>query len=311
MGPLPVRNFQPLRLIFLHLPFVAAHTVEAGELRLGVESAQSNIIATDHGAVEALLKFEQNRTALRASLGLWSKGELSLDVPFLSRFGGFLDPVIDTTEDLFSAFNPERRLFPNNSFGGFWVRRNRQTLFHGPKQYLELGDVAIEGKKEVWARTSGTRLSTRLAVEVPSGRASAVWGSGTWEIAGGLALDAPLIVRRVWFFGNVSGVLPLGRVSQAKLPVDPFLVQAVGFEWVANPRWSLFLQQHLFTSPFRDLHSAVLEGTVVELSAGVGYRRGPVTAWIGGIENVSGVAQAADFTLMLGCAVTTSGVGMP
>ncbi|GBD26150.1 hypothetical protein HRbin30_01480 [bacterium HR30] len=306
MGPLPARNLQPLRQIFLHLPFTSARTLESGQWRVRVESAESNIIATDHGTVDAVLKFAQNRTAIRATLGLVPAWQLSVEVPFLSRFGGFLDPVIDSTEDLFSAFTPERRMFPNNSFGGFWVRRNGQTLFHGPRQYLELGDVAVEGEKGLWKSNNGTCLAARLALELPTGRPDAVWGSGTWELGGGAAVDVPLWTRRLWLFGNVGGVFPMGRVTSADLPVDPFVVQGVGFEWMANHQWSLFLQQHLYTSPFRDLHSAVLEGTIVELAAGIGYRSGPLALWIGGIDNVSGVAQAADFTLMLGVAVTTS-----
>ncbi len=308
MGPLPARNFQPLRQTFLHLPFAAARTLGLGEVRLSLETAESNIIATDRGAVDAVLKFEQNRTSVRASVGAPRGFQLGIEMPFLSRFGGFLDPVIDSTEKLFSAFNPERRLFPNNSFGGFWVRRDRQTLFHGPRQYLELGDVAFEGQKVVWAGKNGTRLATRLAIEVPLGRPSAVWGSGTWDLGGGLALDAPLWTNQLWLFANIGGVFPLGRVTAARLPVEPFVVEGVAFEWLAGRRWSVFLQQHLYTSPFRDLHSAVLEGTVVELAAGLGYRRGRMMAWIGGIDNVSGVAQAADFTLILGCAMSISSV---
>ncbi|MCX8072525.1 MAG: DUF3187 family protein [Candidatus Binatia bacterium] len=303
-GPLGLRNFQPLRQIFLHPPFVAARVLEPGRLRFSVETAESNVIATDRGAVDALLKFEQNRTALRLSLGLAPAWQASVELPLLSRFGGVLDPVIDSTEDLFSAFNPERRLFPNNTFGGFWVRRRGQVLFHGPRQYAELGDVSGEVQREVWSGASGGRLAARFAIEAPTGRSSAVWGSGIWEVASGVAGDYPLWSDRLWVYGNLNGVFPLGRVSAARLALDPFLQQTVAFERMASKRWSFLLQQELYTSPFRELHSAVLEGTIIELAVGVVYRDGPWRCWLGGIDNVSGVAQAADFTAIVGCDLT-------
>jgi hypothetical protein len=299
-GPLPVRNFQPLRQVFFHFPFAAARVPEAGALWLDVESAESNVIATDHGAVDALLKFEQNRTNLRARLGLPRGWLVGVEVPFLSRFGGFLDPLIDTTEDLFSASNPERRLFRNNVFGGFQVVKGGQVLFHGPRQYLELGDLAFETQAEIGHWDDRLRVAARFAVELPTGRTSAVWGSGTTDLGVGLALDYRLWGQRLWMFANVAGIFPIGRVSAAELPLDPFLQQGLAFEWRAGRNLSLLLQEEVYTSPFRDVHSLVLEGTIVELSAGAVYKIGPGALWLGGIENVSGVAQAADFTLMLG-----------
>lgn len=298
-GPLPVRNFQPIRQIFLHFPVGAAKVLHDGEAKLSVETTQSNVIATDHGRIQALLKFEQNRTAIRGALGIGAGWEVAFDLPFLSRFGGFLDPVIDSTEDLFGAFNPERKLFPNNSFGGFRVLRDGQVLFHGPRQILELGDLAFSAQREVWKHKRGN-LAGRVAIELPTGRTSAVWGSGTVDLGAGLALDYELWPEHVWLYGNLGGIAPLGRVTQARLALDPFLQQAVAFEWLWSQWTSLFLQQELYTSPFRGLHSSVLEGTIVELAAGLSRRFGPAAVWIAGVDNVSGVAQAADFSLMLG-----------
>lgn len=300
MGPLPLRNYQPLRQIFLHLPVAPARVALPGELRLGVTSAESNVIATDRGAVTALLKFEQNRTSLRAAWGVAPGWQVGAELPLLSRFGGFLDPIIDTTEDLFSAVNPERKLFPNNSFGGFVVRRGRQVLFHGPRQVLELGDIQIDVQRELWCGSRQECLAVRGGLELPVGRESAVWGSGTLDTALGLALDYPLWFPRLRMYGNVGGGFPFGRVTQARLALDPFLQQALAFEWRVWPGWSLFLQQELYTSPYRELHSSVSEGTIVELAAGVAKRVGAVHVWIAGIENVSGVAQAVDFSLLAG-----------
>src|SRR5262249_2978316 len=122
-GPLPVRNFQPIQLIFLNLPFERARVQAPGQYELHLESAESNEIATAQEDVQAVLKFETNRTVLGGSVGVGRNVEIGLDVPFISRFGGFLDPFVDSVEDFFGTSNPERRLFPNNTFGGFHVER--------------------------------------------------------------------------------------------------------------------------------------------------------------------------------------------
>src|SRR2546422_3062670 len=68
-GPLPVRNFQPIQLIFLNLPFERARVRTLGAYELHVESAESNEIATNQKDVQAVLKFETNRTVLGGSVG--------------------------------------------------------------------------------------------------------------------------------------------------------------------------------------------------------------------------------------------------
>src|SRR6266849_5494383 len=80
-GPLPVRNFQPIQLIFLNLPFERAQVLPAGALEVHLESAESNEIATNQEGVQALLKFETNRTVLGGSYGAAPDLQVGLDVP--------------------------------------------------------------------------------------------------------------------------------------------------------------------------------------------------------------------------------------
>src|ERR1700687_3875224 len=67
-GPLAVRNFQPIQLIFLNLPFERAQVLERGAFEIHLESAESNEIATHQEDVQALLKFETNRTVIGGGL---------------------------------------------------------------------------------------------------------------------------------------------------------------------------------------------------------------------------------------------------
>ncbi|MBI3783347.1 MAG: DUF3187 family protein [Deltaproteobacteria bacterium] len=297
-GPLPERNFQPIQQIFLNLPLATASVLEPGRLRVHIETAESNEIATEQGHTQALLKFEQNRTVLGGAFGIAPGWEVGLDLPFISRYGGFLDPIVDSVEDLFGANNPERRAFPNNSFGGFHVRSDHTTLFEGRRQYLELGDLWISSKVQLWQPQPKTTISLRAAIKLPTGRAGGVFGSGKPDFGFGLAAQHQLL-RWLMLYGNLAYVYPVGPVTRARLTLNPIISEGVAFEAYVGRGISLLLQQAFYTSPFHGLGTPVLDGDVVELSAGLNWRYGPLLTQLGGIDNVSGVAQAADFTLLL------------
>src|SRR5262245_14605209 len=94
-GPAPSRNFQPIQLIFLHLPYERAAVLRPGELSFHVDSAESNEIATSANRLQASLKFETNRTVFGARWSPAAAWEVGIDLPFITRYGGFLDPFID------------------------------------------------------------------------------------------------------------------------------------------------------------------------------------------------------------------------
>jgi hypothetical protein len=297
-GPLPERNFQPIQQIFLNLPFERARVTAPGGFRLHLESAESNEIATEQGDVQAILKLEQNRTVLGGALGVAPGLEVGLDVPFLSRFGGFLDPEVDSIEDLFAVRNPERSLFPNNSFGGFNVQRHGVTLFDGHRQYLELGDLWFSAKYELWRPQPNTIVALRGAIKLPTGRAGGVFGSGEPDFGAGLAAEYQAL-SWLMLYGNTNLVYPVGPITPGDLTLNPIVSEGVAFEGYLGRGVSLLLQQAFYTSPFHGLGTEVLDGNVVELAAGLNWSCEPFLIQLAGIDNVSGVAQAADLTLLL------------
>lgn len=296
-GPLPVRNFQPIQLIFLNLPFERAQTLRPGEFTVHLESAESNEIATNQEGIQALLKFESNRTVLGGAAGVAPGLEVGLDVPFISRFGGFLDPVLNGTEDLFGTSNPERHIFPNNSFGGFSVRRDNTVLFEGRNQQLELGDIWASAKYEVWHPQGWPLLALRGAIKAPTGRVDGVFGSGKPDFGLGVAAEQQLL-DWLMVYGNLDMIYPVGPITPARLSLNPMLIEDVGAEAYVGWHVSLVLQQETYTSPIHGTGTRLLDGTVVELSAGVNWRWRPLLFQLGAIDNISPVAPAADFTLM-------------
>jgi hypothetical protein len=269
-----------------------------GGFDVHVESAESNEIATNQEGIQALLKFETNRTVIGGNVGVGRGLQVGLEVPFISRFGGFLDPFIDSVEDLFGTSNPEHTLFPNNSFGGFHVRRADAVLFHGKRQHLELGDLWISAKYEAWHRPGLPLVALRGAIKAPTGRAGGVFGSGKPDFALGVATEHRFLDWLVGY-GNLAMVYPVGPITPARLTLNPILTEGVAAEARLSRHFSFLLQQGLYTSPMHGTGTRLLDGTVVELTAGVNVAWEPILFQVGVTDNISPVATAADFTVLL------------
>jgi uncharacterized protein DUF3187 len=297
-GPLPVRNFQPIQLIFLNLPFERAQTRGVGELELHLDSAESNEIATNQEGIQAQLKFETNRTVFGGSLGVAPGLEVGLDVPFISRFGGFLDPFVDSVEDFFHTSNPERKLFPNNSFRGFHVSRGDVVLFDGPDQSFQLGDIWASAKYELWHPSGLPLFALRGAVKAPTGRAGGVFGSGEPDFGLGVAAEQRLL-DWLMTYGNLSVIYPVGPITPAHLTLNPILTEGVAAEVRLSRHFSVLFQQETYTSPIHGTATRLLNGTTVELCAGLNWGWQAFTVQFGAIDNISPVATAADFTLLV------------
>jgi hypothetical protein len=295
-GPLPVRNFQPVQLIFLNLPFERARVLRPGELDIYLESAEINEVATNQDDINAVLKFETNRTVLGGSIGLGRAFEIGLGVPFISRFGGFLDPFINGIEDVFQTSNPERQEFPDNTYAGFRISRGDVVLFHGPNQEFELGDMWAEAKYEALHSSGLPIVSLRAAIKVPTGRTGGVFGSGKPDFGGGVAAEHRFLTWLV-AYGNLNLIYPLGPITPAHLTLNPMLTEGVGAEAHVWRQLSFVLQQETYTSPFHT-GTRLLDGTVVELTLGFNLVWDRFLFQLGAIDNISPVVAAADFTLL-------------
>ena len=296
LGPLPVRNFQPIQLIFLNLPFERARILQRGEYTISLESAEISEVATNQDDINAVLKFETNRTVLGARIGVARVLEVGLAVPFISRFGGILDPFINGVEDVFQASNPERHQFPENTYAGFSVTRGDTVLFHGPNQEFEFGDIWADAKYEVWRSPALPTFSLRAAVKAPTGRTGGVFGSGKPDFGIGAAAEYQWL-RWLVTYANLNLIYPLGPITPGRLTLNPMVTEGVAAEAHLWRPLSLVLQQETYTSPFHT-GTRLLDGTVVELTLGFNIACNRFLFQLGVIENVSAVVAAADFTLL-------------
>jgi hypothetical protein len=300
LGPAPARNFQPIQLVFLQLPFERARTVRYGAVSLELDSAESNEIATTQGPITSSLKFETNRTVFGIRYGFADRWEMGAHMPFISRYGGFMDPVIDEVEDWFNAENSERELYPENSFGALVVRKGDEVLFEGGKQTFQPGDLWFSVKREIDPGDAWPLLALRGALKVPTGDEDAVLGSGSPDLGFGVAAEKRMF-RRLMLFLNVNLVFPFGRVGGGDLSLNPIVSQSFAAEFALTRRWSALLHQAVYTSPMHGTDTNLLDAEVVELGLGLNFGWSECLGFqLLGINNVSGVEQAADFTLLFG-----------
>jgi hypothetical protein len=297
--PVPTRNFAPLQLLFLNPPFEQAATLPPGDLGLLVQTAESNIIATHQGTIDATLKFEQNRTNFGVRYGLVEAWELGIDLPFISRYGGFMDPAINWVEEAFGAKNVERDLFPDNTFGGYEVDRGSTVLFSGGEVTFQPGDLVFSVKHQLAIPRPWPRLALRGAIKAPTGDPDEVLGSGEPDFGLGAAADYQPW-ERLMLYANLNLVYPVGPITDADLTLNPIFTQSFAAHLAITQRWSAMFHQASYTSPFHGTGASLLDGTVVELGLGLAFAYSErFNAQLLGIQNMSGVEQSADFTLML------------
>jgi len=303
-GPLPVRNFNPVQLMFLALPGEGANVLPKGRYEIRFGMAESNAILVENQvspSVVAVLKFETFRFDFILRRGITDRFEAGIEIPALYRDKGILDPFIISVEDAFKKLSPKRLVFNRGEFGGYFIQRNGITLLSGERGDFGLGDIVLQGKFLAWNETSRLpSLSVRGAVKLPTGAKGILFGSGKTDLGLGLALQKRLHPRWAVYL-NQSVVFPLGTFLDTGLTLNPISTTILALEWIATPRISWIIQHDFFTSPFHGTGVMVLDGSVNEITFGFDYALRPHVLWqVFGIENfnVPELGAAADFTLM-------------
>jgi hypothetical protein len=302
-GPLPVRNFQPLQLLFLNMPGAPAAVLKKGTLDVRVELAVTNMIASEEtnppffALVRATMNLETERSALFLRYGLTSRLEVGLEIPAIYRYGGgALNGLITAVERATGGLSGTRQAVQGIGYA-YNVSKNGQTLFAGGEDQFGLGDISLHGKYLLLTQTERLpAVSLRVAVKAPTGNSSQLFGSGEVDLGIGLAIEKAVRSTLV-FYGNVNGVFPTGKV--AGLTLQPFITSIVGLEYLWSPGFSITAQFDYYSSPYYGTGIKVLDRGVTEVAAGFNYRLRNNLLWqVYGIQNVDLITgAAADFTL--------------
>lgn len=296
-GLFPVRNFQPVQLLFLGIPGDRAAVLPKGALDIRTELAETNTILNEQSPdSNARLKLETLRTGLFFRYGLTEKLEVGIEIPTLYEYQGFLTGLITQTERLTSGLAPPRQQLENAGFV-YSIQKRGQTDFKGAQGAYGLGDITLSSKYQMLAENERMpALSARVLLKVPTGDATRDLGSGHVDVGLGLAAEKMLFPKWIGY-ANVNGIIPTGRVG--RLSVRPYATGLVAMEYLWTKDFSLVGQFDFYSTPFHDTGFKFLDRGVTEVVAGFNYRLQEKVLWqVYGVENLDFITgAAADFTL--------------
>jgi hypothetical protein len=296
-GPLPVRNFQPIQLLFLGMPGDRAEVIKKGRLDVRVELAETSTIFNEHTAqASAVMKFEQLRSGLFLRYGLTDRWEVGMEVPALYRYRGFMEGVITATERATTGLSPARAALKDAGFAYNLSAAGRRR-FSGTDGDLGLGDITLLSKYQFLSQSASLpAVSLRLAVKVPSGDQGKFFGSGHPDVGIGLAVEKTVAGRWI-LYGNVNGIVPTGQVSGFAL--QPFMSGIAAVEYLWSRVLSFTAQFDYYSTPFDGSGLKLLDRGVTESAVGFNYRLRSNVLWqVYGVENLDFIRDsAADFTL--------------
>lgn len=297
LGLFPVRNFQPIQLLFLGMPGDRAAVIPKGALDVRIELADTSSVFRDtSNNYDSSMQLETLRSGLFFRYGLADRLEVGLEIPAVHRYRGFMEGVITATERASTGLAPARNELGKSGFI-YDFKRNGQPLFTGGEGDTGLGDITLSGKfKLLGEDTSLPAVSGRLALKVPTGDQDRFFGSGHPDVGVGVAVEKTLFSQWVAYV-NVNGILPTGRV--AGLGLKPAMSAITALEYLWTKDFSLVAQFDYYSSPFRRTGTPILDRGVTEVAAGFNYRLRDRMLWqVYGVENVDFITgSSADFTL--------------
>lgn len=161
---------------------------------------------------------------------------------------------------------------------------------------MGFGDTTFFGKYQFLQESENKpAASVRVALKVPTGDASRVFGSGHPDVGVGLALEKRVAAHWI-LYGNLNGLFPTGPV--AGLTVQPSMSAIVAAEYLWSQNLSFVGHFDYYSSPFHGTGTPVLDDGVTELTFGFNYRLRENLLWqVYGVENLDFIrGSAADFT---------------
>lgn len=324
LGPLPVRDQYLLNNGFFFFEPESARVLDDDSWAVDIHTADANtfaksrwishnlegdterrsgaqtlsLIRVDDGTTVFLVDGEIHRTTITAHRGFGNNLELAISIPFATIGGGSSDSFIE-------HFHATLQLGDNQRVA---LQRNHETVFlhTDDHTYLrehpagsQLGDVAFSAKYELPAlEDPHLSLSAQAAVELPTGSASDLDGSGS--------IDAGVQLMATRDFGHTrlhasAGLLVLGPNAPLGLRSQLVITDSVGVTSLLAARTSATVQITISQSPFRGIGAPELSRRSYQLTAGLQHAFGQsLTAYAGIVENLITYQNSADAGLILG-----------
>jgi hypothetical protein len=189
-GPFPVRSLAPISLLYFQFTPERAIPLPHGMWNARFDLVEANILARDaHRGDSFLFDFELTRANLALRYGLFDRLALSLEIPLMYTWKGFLDEPIKAFEEVTGFERTIRFERPQHLFS-YILQKDGRNARRGTSGAVGIGDIAISTKALLreegqWAPA----IAGRVALKLPSGDEDRALGSGEVDVGLGLALE--------------------------------------------------------------------------------------------------------------------------
>jgi hypothetical protein len=329
-GPYTLRNQLPLHLLFLDQTPRTAHLLQPRKTRLAVYvTYESTHAATDSlislfraddfatfdglvtqplleavaastpGGTAYFLDGETMRTVLDASLGVGSRFEIGLEVPFLLHTGGFLDSIIDNYHDRFDLPDGGRTSFQRDRYVSGYVG-DGASVFIEDRGGVGLGDIVLTGRAAL-LRASSRRPAITLSAsaKLPTGDPDRLDGSGSADYSAALQVSARL--GRSSLHGGYAYTIVGDWDLAPSLPLSNSESLFATYSFAATPHTSLIVQFLRTRGPFEFRAGSDIGRVSNEIALGLRHRMagGVLFDWAL-IENLNTDLNTPDVGAFLG-----------
>jgi hypothetical protein len=290
-GPIQVRNQFPVTLPFLS--FSADHVLngKSGEWNISFFYSHTNTYVRSSGILNQLphsdnrISFNPNnlqnnnadgqyyidsgggRMAINFAFNISNDFSLSLEVPIISFYGGFLDVPIENFHKLVGYPFQGRSMMSVNQTQ-FYISAHGERYLNGNQLNTPgIGDMVLQVKKLVLSENiHRPAIAFRLAAKLPTGDVNSLKGSGSFDFGADMILS-----KRI---GNGLATTNLGLVIPGKWQLMPDLKTRPSFSWILiyeHPLWnsvSVIIQNQIMSSVLSPEVQADIAKTTYEWTVG-------------------------------------------
>lgn len=231
--PVDTRNHRAISLAFLRLPALGAplaigERAFEGGISLANDFRRFGLLDEDSEIARLDLRYRQN----------WGVGrEFYVELPLMSRDGGFLDSIIDWWHrNILQWTDPVRDATDHN-----------RSVVELAGEY-RFGSAAGIGDLTVGVRQAlCPRLTASVAIKLPTGDASRLMGSGAPDF--GIALEGWTLISRRWTLYGQIGLVAQGRATRLSGTRGLVDQELLGLLFQANSRETWIVQWQSEMSP--------------------------------------------------------------
>ncbi|MDO8644680.1 MAG: DUF3187 family protein, partial [bacterium] len=201
LGPVPIRNQNPLALQSLNMRPQGATVLPNRKFEVEMDLAYSSIferhfiaapnLQTPHPTTgyQLALDMELLRQAFFFHYGFLDRYEVGMEIPFISMTGGFLDSFTEGFHQAFGFPNGGRQYFDKGLFA-YSIQQNGTTVYQVNQQDYGLSDIVFDFKHQILIEKKYLpALASVFYFKIPTGSSGNGFGSGNPDFGFQLALE--------------------------------------------------------------------------------------------------------------------------